>query len=272
MLSAEASFGSSGGVSHADSSRAAIDPIHPPFLRICIPIVTDREPTGDAIGSRSVRGGNPLLAMTSLLAGLVSACDAPPRTDPFRQSGEVIAFGGGDGGAPAACFTCHGLKGEGDGRLTPRLAGLDAGYLQRQLDDYANGRRDHVPMRQVVRRLSPEDRAKVSAYYAALAIPVPMQPRPTGTGGDLYRKGDPARGLVACAQCHGADGEGGGAGNPALGRQPAAYLEAQLTAWRSGKRYNDPLGEMRLISRRLSTDEVGAVASYAAALPGTRRR
>jgi cytochrome c553 len=210
-----------------------------------------------------------LLAMTSLLAGLVSACDAPPRADPFRRSGEVIAFGGGDGGASAACFTCHGLKGEGDGRLTPRLAGLDTGYLQRQLDDYANGRRDHAPMRQVVRRLSPEDRSKVSAYYAALAIPAAIQPKSSG-GAELYRKGDPARGLVACAQCHGADGEGGGAGNPALGRQPAAYLEAQLTAWRTGRRYNDPLGEMRLISRRLSTEEVRAVAGYAAALPGVR--
>jgi cytochrome c553 len=218
-----------------------------------------------------VRGGNPLLAITCLV-GLVSGCEAPPRVDLFRQSGEVIAFGGGDGGAAAACFTCHGLKGEGDGRLTPRLAGLDTGYLNRQLDDYANGRREHAPMREVVRRLSPEDRAMVSAYYAGLTIPAGPSPTASGLGEELYRRGDPARDLVACATCHGPDGEGGGAGNPALGRQPAAYLEAQLTAWRTGKRYNDPLGEMRLISRRLSPAEVRAVAVYAAALPGARPR
>lgn len=204
--------------------------------------------------------------MTSLLAGLVSACDAPPRPDPFRQSGEVIAYGGGDGGAEAACFTCHGLKGEGDGRLTPRLAGLDAGYLQRQLDDYGNGRRDNPPMRQVVRRLSAEDRSKVSAFYAGLDTPVSTAAVIASPGAVLYVKGDPARGLAPCAQCHGASGEGGGAGNPPLAGQPAAYLEAQLTAWRSGKRYNDPLGEMRLISRRLSPAEAHAVAGYAAAL------
>ncbi len=219
-----------------------------------------------------MRRSNPLLAITSLLGGLVSACDAPPRADPFRQSGEVIAFGGGDGGTTAACFTCHGLKGEGDDRLTPRLAGLDAGYLQRQLDDYANGRRDHPPMRQVVRRLSAEDRSRVSTYYAALALPIPTERPAAGHGADLYGKGDPARGLAPCAQCHGADGEGGGAGNPPLGQQPAPYLEAQLTAWRNGKRYNDPLGEMRLISRRLTAEEVRAVAGYAAALPGVRLR
>jgi cytochrome c553 len=103
----------------------------------------------------------------------------PAYRDPFRATGETIAMSGGDGGAKAACFTCHGLKGEGDGKDSPRLAGLDRGYLHRQIDDYANGRREHPAMRAIALRLSDRDRAKVSVFYAAL--PVPTAPTTVST-------------------------------------------------------------------------------------------
>jgi len=204
------------------------------------------------------------------IAALVAAC-APraPGEDRFSASGEVIAFGGGDAGPTAACMRCHGLSGEGDGGATPRLAGLDPGYLHRQLDDYANGRRDHAPMRAIVRRLDGKARARVSAYYAGLAFEgTETEGSESLQGATLYLHGDPARGLQPCAQCHGAAGEGVGPGNPPLGRQPAAYLAGQLNAWRTGRRHNDPLGEMREISRRLSAAEIRVVSRYAAGLPG----
>lgn len=180
----------------------------------------------------------------------------------FRATGEIIALSGGDGGAANACATCHGLRGEGDGRLTPRLAGLDPGYLRRQLDDYVAGRREHAAMRAVARRLSGEDRAKVSAYYAALPAPS-LGFRPSA----LY--------TAKCAQCHGARGEGVGPGNPPLAGQPATYVEAQIRAWRSGKR-RDPLGVMLAVSRALAPAEVRllgdpGVASYPAARPRPAR-
>ncbi|NML08003.1 c-type cytochrome [Sphingomonas sp. G-3-2-10] len=176
--------------------------------------------------------------------------------DPFRATGEVIAFGGGDAGPQGACATCHGLKGEGDGRLAPPLAGLDAGYLHRQLDDYHNGWREHAQMRAIVRRLTPEDRAKVSAYYAALPVP------PTGVfaGGDLYAQN--------CASCHGTKGEGMGPNNPPLAGLSPTYIESQLLAWRTGKRRNDPMGQMMAVSSALSPDQVRTVSAQASALPG----
>jgi cytochrome c553 len=205
------------------------------------------------------------------LAALTAAC-APqaPREDAFTASGQVIAFGGGNGGAAMACVNCHGLRGEGDGKSSPRLAGLDRGYIHRQLDDYVAGRRDHVTMRAVALRLSGQARAKVSAYYAGLdPMPAPEGPSDPA-GATLYRRGDPVRGLDPCAICHGANGEGAGPGNPPLAGQPAAYLAGQLTAWREGRRQNDPLGQMREISRRLSAGEIDAVSRYAAGLSGLR--
>lgn len=212
-----------------------------------------------------------------LFPALLASCGAPPHQSAFRATGEVLAFSGGDGGAEAACVTCHGLAGEGDGRLTPRLAGLDAGYLHRQINDYATGRREHAVMRRIARDLNDEDRARLSAYYAQLPAPhtAPMSaaneaPAPgQASAKRLYLQGDPARGLPACATCHGVQGTGVGPANPPLAGQPADYQAQQIRAWRQGKRQNDALKEMQNVSRQLAPDEIAAVSIYAARLkPG----
>lgn len=223
---------------------------------------SDRGTAGTAKCSDGVRKSVPVL----LLAAILTGCGGESGGNPaFTESGQVIALGGGDGGPTHACASCHGLKGEGDGRLVPRLAGLDAGYLHRQLDDYANGRREHAEMRAVVRRLSMEDRAKVSAYYATLPANAAALPRTS----PLY--------TAKCAECHGPVGEGVGPGNPRLAGQSAAYIEAQLLAWRAGKRRGDGMGEMLAVSRALAPAEVRALAnlhqeSLAAVPPASPRR
>lgn len=184
----------------------------------------------------------------------------------FTASGELIALSGGDAGAAYACIACHGLDGGGNGAGAPRLAGLDAGYLQRQLDAYADGRRHHALMRHIARRLDDDARQAVSGFYARRPfVPGDTPPLPADP---LYVRGDPDRGLLPCAHCHGWRGEGGGPAIPALGGQPAPYLAGQLTAWADSARRNDPLNAMQIISRRLRPAEREAVAAYAAALPG----
>jgi cytochrome c553 len=210
-----------------------------------------------------------------LIAAAVAAlggCQAPtPAADPFSATGRLLALSGGDSGAANACFTCHGLDGAGNGAGAPRLAGLDVGYLNRQLDDYANGRRRNKEMQAIALRLSRSDRQAVAAYYAAL----PFEPAPapaaatataTVTGAALYHRGDPARGLAPCAACHGEAGEGVGPGNPPLAGQPAAYLAEQLRQWQRSERRNDPDNIMLRISRKLRAGEVTSVAAHAAAL------
>lgn len=198
-----------------------------------------------------------LLPLCCALAFLLSgACgNSGTGSDPFSATGEVIAYSGGSGGAVNACVTCHGLKGEGDGNLTPRLAGLDRGYLVRQLDSYAEGRRTHSRMAEVARRLSPAQRQLVAAYYNNV-------PADAACGGSilasrLHEMGDPRRGIPACASCHGADGQGN-AGNPPLAGQPEPYLVRQLRDWRDGNRYGDPRGDMTRISKALTPAELAA--------------
>lgn len=198
------------------------------------------------------------------------ACAPEPHQSAFRATGETLAFSGGDAGAQSACVSCHGLSGEGDGRLAPRLAGLDAGYLHRQMDDYTTGRREHAVMRRIMRDLDGSDRSKVAAYYAGLAMPQPKSPpTPVQRNAErLYRHGDPSRGIPSCASCHGASGEGRGPANPPLAGQPADYILKQLVAWRNGKRHNDPLQEMQTISKALRPDELRPIAYYSAQLAG----
>lgn len=186
--------------------------------------------------------------------------------DRFAKDGQLIALSGAGAGAGNACFTCHGLDGGGDGAGAPRLAGLDPGYLERQLDAYADGRRHHAQMRWIAGRLDARERREVSAFYAGLPVEtgsaVNVEPE------RLYHRGDPARGLAACAACHGAQGQGVGPANPPLAGQPAAYLAEQIDQWRKAKRRNDPGDVMLRISQLLTPSEQRMLAAYASRLPG----
>ena len=190
----------------------------------------------------------PLLPL--MLAGCSADAEGPAR---FRQSGELIALSGGDAGAANACVACHGLKGEGDGDLSPRLAGLDEGYLVRQLTHYVEGVRAHPQMRAIARKLSPDERLAVARYYAALPSPVAAN----GWTSPLYAS--------TCASCHGASGEGR-PGVPAIAGQSASYVEAQFAAWKSGARRGDAEGTMTQISRHWPAPRLAAAAVHAARL------
>ena len=122
----------------------------------------------------------------------------------------------------------------------------------------------------------------VATAGAALALPVvaraqaPAPPvvgffRTTGAGGydDIvraFRAGLAEKNVPACASCHGPTGTGIPAQYPLLGGQFAEYIEAQLRAFRSGERANDPNRMMRTTAARLSDAEIRAVANYIAGL------
>jgi len=176
---------------------------------------------------------------------------------------------GGAGGAANACFSCHGLDGAGDGVSTPRLAGLEAGYLLKQMEDYASGVRPDSVMTPVSKALDDKARQAVAAYYAGLAPPV-GRVDPIAVPA-LWSQGDAQRGLQPCAACHGAAGEGVGAGQPALAGQPSAYLVDQLERWRHAKRRNDARSAMTEIARGLTPEEVAAISAWLERQPASPR-
>lgn len=194
----------------------------------------------------------------------------------------------GTGAAPA-CQTCHGPAGEGVAQANfPRLAGLGASYLKRQLDAFADGTRQNASMMPIAKALSVADRTEVAKYYAALPAPA-TAPAVSATtapsaitasaataavsvGATLATRGRWAESLPACEQCHGPGGRGAGPEFPALTGQSATYLAAQLTAWKAGTRPPGPLGLMSVVAKKLSDAEVLAVADYFASLPAKASR
>lgn len=72
-------------------------------------------------------------------------------------------------------------------------------------------------------------------------------------------------GVIACATCHGASGEGmAAAGFPYLAGQGATYLTEQLQNFASGERHN-PV--MEPIAKAMTPAQIAAVSSYFAQLP-----
>lgn len=72
-------------------------------------------------------------------------------------------------------------------------------------------------------------------------------------------------GILACATCHGMNGEGmAAAGFPYLAGQGATYLTDQLQNFASGERHN-PI--MEPIAKALTSAQIEAVSSYFAQLP-----
>ncbi|MFK2932597.1 c-type cytochrome [Dyella agri] len=203
----------------------------------------------------------PVLVALSLLAVPLAATAA-------TAAGTIAQQGNGKGAAP--CMACHGVDGGGqEASGYPRLAGLDAAYLQRQLDDFANGTRANPVMQPNAGALSEEERAQLAKYYSAMPVPAHgvAAPPADDIGAKLATRGDWSRDLPACEQCHAPGGVGVGANFPPLAGQPAAYIAAQLKAWQQGSRHNDPLALMQHVAKQLSPQEIQAVSGWLAAQP-----
>ena len=189
----------------------------------------------------------------------------------------AIAVQGIGKGAPA-CMACHGADGGGQPAAGfPRLASLNAAYLQKQLDDFASGTRDNAVMKPVATALNEAERKALGDYYSKMPIPAALaksttpMPAADSVGALLATRGRWSQQVPACKQCHAPGGVGVGANFPPLAGQSAAYIEHQLHAWKRGSRHNDPLELMQHISKALNDDDITAVATWYAAQPLDRK-
>ncbi|MDX1298081.1 MAG: c-type cytochrome [Pseudomonas sp.] len=204
------------------------------------------------------------------IAGLLLALTVPTQAaDPA-----AVYSKGGSNPAAMACATCHGAEGEGLAAAGfPRLAGLSADYMKKQLADFASGQRANPIMQPIAAALSPEEADAVMALLAnkprPQVEPISRDALAEGPGAVLALRGAWERNIPECVACHGPSGVGVGNAFPPLIGQSAQYLSAQLVAWQQGTRKNDPNDLMGHIARSLSQDEVKAVSEYFANLTET---
>ncbi|MGH8686343.1 MAG: c-type cytochrome [Burkholderiales bacterium] len=175
--------------------------------------------------------------------------------------------------AKQVCSACHAADGNSVAPANPKLAGQFADYLRKQLGDFkAQGSkkaaRDNAIMAGMVASLSTADEGAVAAYFASQKLrPAAASEKDVAAAGrTLWRGGVAARGVPACAGCHGPAGVGIPGVYPRLSGQFPEYIEAQLKLFRSGGRANDPNGMMRGVAASMTDDEIKAVSQYAAGL------
>ncbi len=179
----------------------------------------------------------------------------------------VHAAGNVDAGKTksASCAACHGPDGNSPvNPIWPKLAGQNAGYLEKQLYDFKSGARVNPTMTGMVAPLNEQDMADLAAYYATQAKKGgTAAPDQVAVGEKVYRAGNANTGVAACMACHGPAGSGNPPAKfPALAGQHAAYVEQALKDFRSGARANDANKMMQGVAERLTNAEIVAVAQY----------
>lgn len=188
---------------------------------------------------------------------------AKPKADIAR--GKVLA--------ETICVACHGADGNSPAPTNPHLAGQVEEYLYKQLSNFKPGDnkpalRNNPIMGGMAAPLTEDDMRALAAWFAQqkLKPSAAKDDKQIALGQKIWRQGDFAKGIPACAGCHGPAGAGLPAQYPRLSGQYADYTEAQLKAFRQGERANDSDKMMRMIAAKLSDAEIKAVADYAAGL------
>ena len=198
------------------------------------------------------------LALIFLAAGAFAAEPATPATKPDPAKGATIAT--------ATCGACHTSDGSRGSAANPILQGQHPDYIAKQLADFKSGKRASAIMKPMAASLSDADMKNVAAFYAG------KQPKPgfaknkdlASLGEKLYRGGATDRLIPACSGCHSPNGAGIPAQYPRLAGQHADYAEAQLVAFRSGARGNNPV--MNDVAAKLNDREIKALSDYVAGL------
>lgn len=172
------------------------------------------------------------------------------------------------------CAACHGPDGNSVVPVNPRLAGMPAQYITQQLTHFKSGIRANPVMLGMSAMLTPEDMKALGVYFSKQKPATLDAKDPTllKAGQALYRGGDAATGLPACAGCHQPDGSGLPAKYPRLAGQHPEYQYAQLQAFRTGTRGADKEGKdvngkiMGAIAAKMTDAQMKAVVEYTSAL------
>ncbi len=168
----------------------------------------------------------------------------------------------------AQCAACHGADGNSTLPSVPRLAGQRADYIVSEMQEFRSGRRQDPVMSAIAQAVQdPTDLADIAAYYAS------QTPARAGrVRGPRFAQGERLFFEERCMYCHGERAEGGLVFDrvlqtaATLAGQHATYLGKALRDIRDGKRPADPYGLMERSLKRLSEEQLDAIAEFLASL------
>ncbi len=169
------------------------------------------------------------------------------------------------------CMSCHGDEGRAtlDGYY-PRIAGKPAGYLLHQLQAFRDGARANAAMAYLLRGMPDRYLMEFADYFANQHPPYQanssarLDAALERDGRAVVFQGDKARGIPACADCHGTELAGRAPDIPGLLGVPQTYLASQLGAWRVGLRHAREPDCMAEIAGKLDEHQLNAAVAFIA--------
>jgi cytochrome c553 len=166
-----------------------------------------------------------------------------------------------------ACMSCHGANGHSAGGANPRLAGQHEAYIVKQLHEFKDPKKRGNPIMTPYAQALTDQQILDVATFLNKQIPKDNYKTKSALGNDLgkkiYRGGVAAKGIPACAACHGPTGAGIPNQYPRLAGQSSEYTKNQLKAFIKERKNNE---SMHAIAMRMSDEEMQAVADYTSAL------
>ena len=161
------------------------------------------------------------------------------------------------------CSGCHGFGGNSRVEAVPIIAGMDAGYFRKAIDDYAAGRRLSAEMEPFAKQVKLLGVDELAAFFAA-------QKRTLGTSRPDRAAVERGRTAAApCLACHGPEGHGDPAKLvPRLAGQPAVYLRNQLLLFKADRRSpgDEAVTKVKAALKSIGDDTLADLAAYFASL------
>ena len=217
--------------------------------------------------STVVRSIATVTAMTALaMFSLAQAADEKKAAAADPAKGEAIYTNGDTARGLPACVSCHGAAGASAIAQNPKLAAQHEAYVYKQLLNFKGPDRKNPIMTTYANMLTDDEMKNIAAYLDKQPVkPGAAKNKDTvEIGKRIYRAGIADKNVPACASCHGPTGAGIPAQFARLGGQHQEYTNTQLMNFRTGVRKNSI--QMTTIAKRLSDDEMLAVADYIAGL------
>jgi cytochrome c553 len=182
------------------------------------------------------------------------------------------------------CAGCHGEFAQGgkEGEY-PRLAGMPAAFLSRQMHLFRDRKRSNMPMLEYVdeRQFPDDDIEDIAIYLSQLKLESKLPPLKEGPEFDAYERleltkrmlniaaypGDVEQGRriynKECRSCHGREGEGDhDKAVPMLAGQYTNYLQRQVAKYLKGIRIHDLDDPDDELLAEFTAQELEAVFAY----------
>ena len=159
----------------------------------------------------------------------------------------------------AACFACHGEKGQSETENTPSLGGQQAPYALIQLFMFREKLRTFEPMNDTAKGFTDDDLQKFSDLISRL--PKPKPPEDTGEGAKMQR-GQALAQQHHCNVCHNADFSGK-ENVPRIANQREDYLNKTLGEYKDNSRHGYD-ATMADVMQPVTKEQIAELAYYIA--------